>query len=101
GPRQERKESPALADHFFGTDNREELDEFRAAGGLEAFQKIGERESDPRHHDRPAFNTAMAVDPFFERVRLEDVLERVEARLAACAFNRHRPRFWLEGLGVP
>ena len=64
--------------------------------GSKALQQIAERKADPRDDHRPAFDAAMAVDTLFERMRLEDVFERVGAGLGALAFDRHRPRLGLE-----
>src|SRR5262249_40913440 len=100
-PRQERSEAPLLGGHFVGTQDRHELHELRAARRLETLEEIAERKADPRHDDRPPLDAAMAIDALLERMRLEDIFQRVRAWPAARAFDRDRPRLRLELPGVP
>ena len=78
-----------------------ELDELRLAGRLEAFEQVREREAVPRDHHRPALDAAHPVDALFERMRLEDVFERVCSRLRAQAFDGDAPGRRLERAALP
>jgi hypothetical protein len=49
--------------------------EFRARSWLESLDQIAKRKSDPGNHYRAGFDTAQAVDPLLERMRLEQIFE--------------------------
>ena len=68
---------PPLAGHFAGSHERFEADEPRPGRRLEALDQVAERKADPRHHHRPRFNAAQPVDAFLERVRAQNVLQRI------------------------
>src|SRR5690606_23707123 len=67
---------------------------------FEAFQYGAERYAYPRNHHRPCFDAAHAVDPLFERVRLEQVFEREGPGYFRFARDADRPRHALESTRV-
>jgi hypothetical protein len=71
---------------------RRELDEAGLLGGLHPLQDVAERHADPGHHHRPRLDAAQPVDPLFELVRLDQVVELVVGRLVAVPVHLHRPR---------
>src|SRR6185437_14114421 len=90
----------ADARHLLRTVDGGELDELRLRVRLEALEQRAERKAVPRNHHRPALDAAHAVDALFERMRLEDVLERVGAGFAALAVDGHVPWRRLERAAV-
>src|SRR5580692_5131080 len=66
--------------------------ELRVGIGFRRLDYGAERIADPRHHDGPSFDAAVAVDPLFERRELQNFVHRVLARLGALALDRNFPR---------
>src|SRR5512138_850431 len=97
GPREHAR---ALPRHFIRTQHGLERDVLRLGGGFEAFQYGAERYAYPRNHHRPCFDAAHAVDPLFERVRLEQVFEREGPGYFRFARDADRPRHALESTRV-
>src|SRR5688572_17440934 len=77
----------------------DELHEARLRRGFDALDDIGQRNADPRNHQRPRFDAAEAVDALLEYVRLDEVFERVRGRLRDVPFDRDLPRARAESSG--
>ena len=78
--------------HGFRIGQGDELDELGAAQGLDPFDQFRQRITHPRHHHRPAFNTAHAVDALFHGADFEQVFQVDATRFFHHAFNLDTPR---------
>ncbi len=90
----------ALAGHLFRVEERGEADEPGLAGGLEAGEQVRERETHPRHDQRPSLHAPEPIDALLERVRLQDVLEREGPLDLGFAVHRHVPGGGAEFAGI-
>ncbi|MPM76887.1 hypothetical protein SDC9_123886 [bioreactor metagenome] len=78
--------------HDAGVVVSDELDIFCAAQRINLLEQCRERKSDPRDHHRPGLDAAQAVDAFFQRGKLEQVVDVEGARLAGQSFDTNGPR---------
>src|SRR5918994_6060299 len=77
--------------HLFRVEEGGEMDKFGLRRGLEALDYIAQREAYPGDHHRPALDTAQSINAFFERMRVNQVLELIDRWLMHLSLNGHRP----------
>ena len=87
--------------HLPGVVERLERYVLRLGCRLEPLQHRAERDPDPRDHHRPGFDAAQPIDALLERVRREQILETDRDRPGDLPFDRDRPRFGAQAMGVP
>src|SRR5215467_6805074 len=81
-------------DHVFRVVIGFESHELGFAGRLDLFEQSAQRESDPRHDDRPCLDAAMAVDALFERREFRDGVQVDGFGLHYLAADLDGPRRW-------
>src|SRR5690606_39350441 len=69
-------------------------------GWLEALDEVGQGEAYPWNNHRPTLDTAQTINPLLKIMRLEDILQRIHARLGDLTFNGDRPGIDLHVAGV-
>src|SRR5207342_199974 len=84
----------SLTGHLLVVLERGEGDVLRLGVGFEATEHLRQRHAQPWNHHRPTLDAAQAIDAFFGRGALEQVVQRHDARLRALAAYRHAP--WLQ-----
>jgi len=95
----ERRQIGTQAAHLLRSRHGCEAHEFRFAGGFDQGGKLAEFKADPRHHHGPGFDTAEAVDPFFQW-QAHQLFQIDAARLHDLAGHLHRPRPHRQALGL-
>ena len=85
-----------LAGHFLGPEDGLEGDELGARAETQSPNNLAQRHADPRDHHGPSFDAAKPVDPFFQAVRRNQVVNIVDAGVFHRAFDRNGPGPWLE-----
>ena len=90
----------ALPGHLLQVHQRREFDELRARARLQPLDEVAERESDPGDDHRPGLDAAQPIDALLERMRLQEVLERVAALALAFAVDDHGPGPWAQAAGI-
>src|SRR5205807_9774558 len=94
------EDGDALPGHAARVVQRRELDVLRARCGLEAREQRAQGEADPRHDQRPGLDATEAVGTLFERMGLENVLEREFPLDLRLAVDRDAPGLGLQKVRV-